>query len=288
VIYLNVIEIINTFAYENDIITGVCDASPLDSEQLTNSPFVPFVSSDLQRRVDPSVTLPRVKSIIAVGVEQSITGSNKNGTAQLSSLGTDSDYHIRVKQTLHNLKQELTKHITFKSKILVDSSGLDERAFAYRAGIGFFGRNGLIISEKFGSRFNIGLILTDIPLEKTSPQTKKSCPPGCSLCIDACPGAALGESTLNAKRCISYLTQKENLTKEEESLLSISNQLYGCDICQNICPLNTPRETYQINPKEWESMTDTDLKEKYSHTAMLWRGIEILRRNAHIITKNSK
>jgi len=209
----------------------------------------------------------------------------------LSSLGVDNDYHACVKDLLHKLADELRHcHGDFKYKILVDSPSLDERALAQRGGLGFYGRNGLIISHKFGSRFNIGCLLTDIPLDMfqvglsccndiESPDFQ-GCPPDCSLCVDACPGGALGGGNLDVSRCISYLTQKQELTPEESAL--VKGHLYGCDVCQDVCPFNSHREPIYINPQVWADMDDDAFDREYGHTAMLWRGAELLRRNARI------
>jgi len=276
-------EIIESFAKKNNIIAGACHAVPIDSARLSASPFVPFVSSDLKKRTDPTLSLRGVESIIVIGVGHS------PGFARLSSLGTNNDYHPRVKNLLCELTEELKTHSDFKYKILVDSPALDERALAERAGLGFFGRNGLIISKKFGSRFNIGCLLTDLkPGDKrTIPlpyPTPVNCPPECDLCIKSCPTDALSGKNLNAAQCISYLTQKGELSCEEEKMLS--GQLYGCDICQDVCPFNEKVQSVTIDPQEWLTMSDEDFQKKYGHTAMLWRGVKIPKRNAHIFTKN--
>jgi len=284
---VDIYEIAQAFAATHNCMLGICDASPLDVAHLAKSTFVPFVSRDIKKRTDPSAILPGAQSIIVLGVGTSQNTSvqnhanNTENIAQLSSLGTNDDYHIKVKSSLGELKNELLQHTSFKYKILVDSPTLDERAFALRAGIGFFGRNGLIISPQFGTRFNIGLLLTDIPLNTAAvlsvPQT--GCPPHCRLCIDACPNGALQpDHSLDTARCISYLTQKRERTTEEEAMLH--NQLYGCDICQDICPFNAPCAKTYINPQAWLAMSDAAFAEMYSYTAMLWQGAALLRRNA--------
>ena len=316
---MNLQIVIKTFAENHNIIAGICDTSSLNPERYISAMNkTPFVSQNIKKRTDPEEIFPYAKSIIAIGVGQDIpqlpnnpvqnfvTPLGKGGAppsqannltggvmAQLSSLGVDHDYHIRVKAILKKLAGHLAEsHENLKFKILVDSPNLDERAFAHRAGIGFFGRNGLIISEKFGTRFNIGLLLTNIPLNSTEETQKEKifqgCPEDCRLCIDACPGNALQhleQNGINPDVCISYLTQKqENLTEKEKSL--IGNQLYGCDICQDVCPFNKIENGVQINPQEWLISSYEALHEKYAHTAMMWRGTEILRRNAKIVMNN--
>jgi len=286
-------KIVNLFVETHNCIGGICSPLPLEKKWLEGK-FVPFVSQDLGQRTNPAKLLKNVKSIIVLGVPQKLEVGqnpvkNKNANyAELSSLGIDNDYHIRVKELLKMLVAELklsTKSL-FKHKILVDSSSLDERMFAHRAGLGFFGRNGLIISEKFGSRFNIGLLLTEISLCDSYVEAKynSKCSPTCKICISSCPTGALNAlETYNVRRCISYLTQKKILTDEEKQLLSNHNQLYGCDICQNVCPFNLPCSPVKVDPTEWLEMNEAEFMEKYGHTSMLWCGIDILRRNASLM-----
>ena len=282
------------FAEENNIAIGACSPEPLCEKRLRASPFVPFVKKDLKKRVDPAAVLPGVRSIIAIGVGSRMPLISafegeigaKAGYAELSSLGTDCDYHPIVKEVLAELSWILEKSFgsDFKAKALVDSPTLDERAFAHRAGLGFYGKNGLIICPKFGTRFNIGLLLTNFRLEDLryrETQTFESCPPSCGLCIKACPNGALQEGQpLDAALCVSYLTQKKVLEPSEESLMG--NQLYGCDICQDICPFNPPREKTYVNPQELAAWTDGEINDRFSHTSMLWQGTGILRRNGRL------
>jgi epoxyqueuosine reductase QueG len=280
------LEAIKNFAEKNNIIAGVCHAAPLEVETRLASPFVPFVSADEKKRTDPSATLRGVESIVVVGCgnfeKEKKREENDASVFALSSLGANEDYHIRVKKILRELVRELKIFGDFKYKILVDSPGLDERALAHRAGLGFFGRNKLIISEKFGTRFNIGCLLTNMHLPENFFQKKISCPPDCDLCIKNCPNNALSHEKFHAERCISYLTQKEELSPTEMKMLH--GQHFGCDICQDVCPFNGHilRQSVGVNPQEWREMSDDDFREKYGHTSMLWRGAEILRRNAKI------
>ncbi|MCL2456703.1 MAG: hypothetical protein FWD19_04060 [Defluviitaleaceae bacterium] len=307
--------IIKNFAEKNNIIVGVCHAAPLELPQPTTP--VPFVSADFEKRTNPERTLRGAKSIIVVGIAS-------------ASLIFDNDYHVRVKNLLRELFRELCaargdddlpaphnqnrenallgatkKRGDFNHKILVDSPGLDERSLARRAGLGFFGRNGLIISKKFGSRFNIGCLLCDAEIPEFAEKHEDfpdACPRDCDLCIAACPTNALADGKFNIARCLSYLTQKDALSPDEEKLITLGGQIYGCEICQNACIFNSTRArektdlrstvlreskqslSREITPQDWLLMSDEDFKNTYGHTAILWRGVEILRRNARILS----
>ena len=277
-------KLLQEFSQTHDCIMGACDASPLDESHYNG--FTPFVSTDIKKRTDPSAILPSAKGVIVVGVGQTQSKSMEtNAGAVLSSLGMDDDYHIRVRALLRQLVGELKQHHNFKHKILVDSPNLDERAFAVRAGLGFLGRNGLVISQKFGSRFNIGLLLHTIEGVAATAAAQQTCSPNCRMCIDACPAKKNSQSKplLSVTACLSYLTQKKELTADEEASISAAGQLYGCDICQNVCPFNAQCETNFADTRIWLCMDDDAFAEKYGHTAMLWQGTEILRRNARLI-----
>jgi len=321
--YLN-LQRIKNYAAQNGFIAGVCDAAPLERGMYERTDFVPFISTDLDKRTRPERTAPGVKSIIVIGVphpetiiplksiksikstksgEQynSAVQHNKsvehetceiNAYAELSSLGQQRDYHKRVKKIAQALAQHLRGLYPESRilKILVDSPGLDEGALAVKAGLGAYGRHRLVISREYGTRFNIGCILTDLEIE---PNENEIIDDGFSLCTDcrrctaACPTNALSgdsDKRYDVHRCTSYLTQKDALTPTEETLLG--NQLYGCDLCQDACPHNPPRAKTYIDPTSWLSKTDDEFIREYDQTAILWRGAEILRRNARIAADN--
>jgi epoxyqueuosine reductase len=237
------------FAARKGIIIGACHAEPLEAGAAWHAPFV---SSNEKKRKDPRAILPDCESIIIVGV-------------QSGSL-LECDYHVIVREILQELAAELSLG---KHKILVDSSTLDERAFAHRAGLGFYGKSGLIISEKFGSRFNLGLLLTTEKAEPTPP-VQGHCNT-CNACVAACPGRTL-PAPIDHTRCISYLTQKETLTPAEEKIIANAGKIYGCGICQEVCPYNSPTPAPAI---DWQNI---------QKTAAGWRGEAILRRNERLVS----
>jgi len=282
------VNILSGFAQRNNVITGTCDAAPLDGGRLSASPFVPFVKADIRKRIDPTAVLEGARSVIVIGVPWVLGGTyEREGAARVSSLGVNHDYHPLVKGLLGKLAGELAEVYDFRYKIFVDSPFLDERAFAHRAGIGFFGRNKLIISRRFGTRFNIGLMVTDLDVgEGADAPPQGFCPENCRLCIDACPTNALRGDVLDASRCCSYITQKVELEPGDEIL--IGNQIYGCDICQDVCPFNPPINPAFVAPDEILKLDDAGFEEQFRHTAASWRGVKILRRNAGIVLGSAK
>ena len=172
------------------------------------------------------------------------------------------------------------------SDIFVDNNPLDEKLLAYNCGLGFFGKNNLLINKNLGSCFNIGVILTDLKV-----QSDKICEYSCgkcNLCILNCPTKALNENgILNQKKCLSYLTQKKNLEINEEK--NFNNCIYGCDKCINICPYNNiiKCDNVGINIDEFLNMSESEFKNKYKNSAVYWRGKKVLDRNIQIY-KNTR
>jgi len=285
---ISIVKLLHDFAKSENHIIGFCDALPLSFIQ---NPDTPFVSRDVAMRQDPSACLPGAKSIIVVGVKN----ENRNNPPMptdagiLSVLSVSDDYHVIVKNVINKLISEIKNQMDFAYKILVDSPYLDERRLAVKAGLGYIGKNGLVITKEFGTRFNIGLLLTDIDIDDGTvlkcDDYMMHCSDSCNRCIKACPTGALSDTTrCNVLRCISYLTQKNNITSEEAVL--VGSHLYGCDICQDVCPKNQPQQAYWAIPEDWLSMSDDDFKDKYGNTAMMWRGAKLLRRNAKIVINN--
>jgi epoxyqueuosine reductase len=174
-----------------------------------------------------------------------------------------------------------------------DNSPLDERQCARLAGVGIQGLNGLIIVEPYGSWVFLGTILTDLPL----PSAKE--PSGtciqCGACVRACPGGALRTSPFDESRCLSALTQKKGqLTPEEETLLAAHPLIWGCDICQRVCPYNkdvlpSPLRDLSgedsvpylssLSQEDLEGLSNRTFRAKYGDRAFAWRGPAVLRRN---------
>ena len=213
--------------------------------------------------------------------------------SNLSRYTWATDYHLVINEYLKKLIEKLQIINTdAQFSIHCDTSPLADRYMAYLAGLGFYGKNNCFISPKWGSYVVIGTILTTLELEPNTP-LNQSCM-GCNRCITACLGQCLGHDEFKYETCKSYLTQKKGeLTPEEEHIIAKTTLVFGCDVCQEVCPHNqgiptTPiPEFQQVDPhidiKELEMLTNKEFKAKYGHRAFSWRGKKILMRNQEII-----
>ena len=213
--------------------------------------------------------------------------------SNLSRYTWATDYHLVINEYLKKLIEKLQiMNTDAQFSIHCDTSPLADRYMAYLAGLGFYGKNNCFISPKWGSYVMIGTILTTLELEPNTPLTQ-SCME-CNRCITACLGQCLGHDEFKFDTCKSYLTQKKGeLTLEEEHIIAKTPLVFGCDVCQEVCPHNkdiptTPIPEFQsvepyIDIDELDSLTNKEFKAKYGHRAFSWRGKKILIRNQEII-----
>ena len=213
--------------------------------------------------------------------------------SNLSRYTWATDYHLVINEYLKKLIEKLQiMNTDAQFSIHCDTSPLADRYMAYLAGLGFYGKNNCFISPKWGSYVVIGTILTTLELEPDTPLTQ-SCM-GCNRCITACLGQCLGHDEFKFDTCKSYLTQKKGeLTSEEEHIIAKTPLVFGCDVCQEVCPHNkdiptTPIPEFQsvepyIDIDELDSLTNKEFKAKYGPRAFSWRGKKILMRNQEII-----
>lgn len=177
-------------------------------------------------------------------------------------------------------------------EIHCDTSPLADRYMAYLAGLGIFGKNRALINPIWGSYTNIGTLLTNLDLPPDKPMVGTCM--SCNRCIQSCPGQSLGGKEFRYQTCKSYLTQKKGeLPDDEVAIIQKSPLLWGCDICQDVCPHNrnvpmTPIKEFRriapyIKPDELEPMTNRQFKEAFGHRAFAWRGKATLWRNCQLI-----
>jgi epoxyqueuosine reductase len=211
------------------------------------------------------------------------------------------DYHDLIRERLHQLADYLRELVPeAEVRGVVDTAPLLEREFAQLAGLGWVGKNTLLLNRQSGSYFFLAALLTDQVLEYDAPHEADHCG-SCTACLDACPTAAFPQAyLLDASRCISYLTIELRESMPAELRSGVGNWLFGCDVCQEVCPWNrfAPQSTEaefqplaSMNPvalAELFDLTEEDFRRRFRHTP-LWRPHRRgLLRNAAIVLGNQR
>ena len=253
-----------------------------------------------ESRTNVSGILPDAKSIIVVA-DNYYTPFKHSGTknfGKISRYAYGDDYHKIVKGKLNELTGKIRETIPgSNSKSFIDTSFIFKKAAAKRAGIGWQGKNSLIISREYGSWMFIGIIITDIELPPDEP-VKNYCS-SCTRCMEACPTQAIAKpGMINATKCISYWTIETKNSSEisKEISQNLNGWLYGCDICQQVCPWNIKfarnaadtRYNPKFNQTEMEleyveNMTESDFSSRFDATSIERLGLSSLKRNARAL-----
>lgn len=256
-----------------------------------------FEEPDIEKRTTPKLLMKEAKSIISIAIAYPskmcetprMEKNEYRGIFARASWGLD--YHIVLKEKLKLLEEFiLSKVPDAVCQSMVDTGELVDRAVSERAGIGWTGKNCSIISPTLGSYMYLGEMITNISFEPDLP-IENQCGE-CRKCLDACPTGALVEAgQINAKACISYLTQTKEMIPQEY-IEKIGNRLYGCDTCQVVCPINKGINFHnnpELEPngelvkpllKPILKLSNRAFKERFGHMAGSWRGKTPIQRNA--------
>lgn len=229
------------------------------------------------------------KNSVAAIFPYYVKGENGN----LSMYARSIDYHTVCEEKLKKLSELLLDLGATEVFVHVDKGGLDDRKAAFEAGLGFYGKNGMLISPEYGSYFFIGQVVHNLEIEPDVP-LEKSCI-SCGACISRCPGKALSENGFEVNRCLSEISQRRGQLTEAEQILIRNNGLcWGCDVCQQVCPHNQGLETTaipeflndritELMPEDVDSLSNREFKEKYGEYAFSWRGKAVLQRNLRVL-----
>ena len=210
----------------------------------------------------------------------------------LSLYARSFDYHLVIKEKLSGVSDFIKTLVPDANcKIFADIGPEIDRHLAYKSGLGFYGKNRMLINDDFGSYFFIGYILTDLTLPEDAP-LEKTCI-DCNRCIEGCVGGALGEEFCIDK-CASHISQKKgDLTESEIAIIKKSNLIFGCDMCQKVCPHNnitpspmkefTENRINYLSAEDIENLSNKEFLSKYKNRAFSWRGKNVLLRNIDIL-----
>jgi epoxyqueuosine reductase len=191
-------------------------------------------------RRHPASILPEVQSIVMVGMNYNPGARTENqGSGQVARYARGADYHDVLRQRLNQLLAWIREEVPdCRGRGVVDTAPLLERDFARRAGLGWFGKNTMLLNKRLGSYFFLGALLLDLSLQPDPVHETSHCGT-CTACLDACPTQAfVGPGMLDARRCISYLTIELKGAIPTELREGLGDWVFGCDICQEVCPWN--------------------------------------------------
>ena len=239
-------------------------------------------------RANPQNLLPGARSIVCVGLHY----GDALPPAGVARYAHGEDYHVVIRRRLEELAARLREHADFEWRACVDTAPILERSFASKAGLGWIGKNTCLINQERGSYFLLGELLTTLEIDPDTPPPDRC--GTCTRCIDACPTAAIvpssqGRYELDARRCISYFTIELRGPIPEEHRSAIGHNVFGCDICQDVCPWNRrePPATGEAPLAELASLTPEEFRTRYRHTAVSRTKYSGFLRNVAIAMGNS-
>lgn len=264
-----------------------------------------YLHKHAEARRHPESILPNVRSVIMAGMSYNYADAVASKDTPAATIGRvaryarGADYHEvmwhRLGQLLDWLQKERPE---CRGRAVADSAPLLERDFARRAGLGWIGKNTLLINPAAGSFLVLGALLVDIELQPDTPFESNHCG-SCTACLDTCPtDAFLAADLLDARRCISYLTIEYKGSVPPDLQSGIGDWLFGCDVCQEVCPWNNkalPGTGSELQPQEWLSALDAaellslseqELRRRFKGTALTRARRRGLLRNAAIVLGN--
>lgn len=229
--------------------------------------------------------IPKKSKSVIVALFPYNLGDNAYEGSDISKYAVVPDYHDTVTALLTEASKKLKEAYPEEEFVVfADNSPIPEVKAAVHAGLGVRGLNGLFINKDYGSWVFIGEIVTTKEYKYPETDNNTLICSECKKCINACPTKAIGENGIDPTKCLSYITQKKGeLTPEQEKLITASGCAWGCDVCQNVCPMNKevkaePIDAFAVGA-EIKARTDSDISDR----AYAWRGEKVIKRNLKLI-----
>lgn len=256
-----------------------------------------YMERNQEKRLNPALLVENAKTIVVVlqNYYPSKTQKDKNAPV-ISKYAYGTDYHFVLKDKLKILLAYIQEIAPCNGRPFVDSAPVLERAWAKRAGLGWIGKNSNLISVEHGSFFFIGELIIDIELPYDTPKIATDHCGKCTRCIDACPtNAIVADKVIDARKCISYQTIELKGDLDKKLKGKFENRIFGCDICQDVCPWNLKSEPHgepafipkprflELTQHEWIQMDRPLFNELFKNSAVKRTGFHGLKRNMEFI-----
>jgi len=261
-----------------------------------------YMANHFEKRTDPVLLVEGAKSVISVLCNYYTNHQQEDPEAPvLSKYAFGKDYHFVMKDKLRMLFEFIQKNYgQVTGRVFVDSAPVLDRAWARKAGLGWIGKNSNLISRKHGSFLFIGEIICDLELAYNHIPENDFCG-SCNRCIEACPtNAILPNRTLDARKCISYQTIENKGEIDEDIQSNLANRVFGCDICQDICPWNRKAvihnepdfkpdpELLTMNRQDWTGLDKDQFNRLFKDSPVKRAGYEKISGTVRVILKNSR
>jgi len=264
---------------------------------LGNNGEMEYLERNKDKRYNPQLLVENSKSVISVLYnyypDQKI---NEPNNYKISKYAYGKDYHYIIKQKLGELLSLIEKKTGERTaRIFVDSAPVLDRAWAHKGGLGFIGKNTLLINKKGGSFFFIGQIIIDLELYYENNTDPKNYCGSCTKCIDACPTNAIKDNYIDARSCISYLTIEYRGELPQSLKGKFDNWIFGCDICQDVCPWNRfasnhdeplfypDKKLQNMTKTKWNELDKTQFKSMFKDSPIQRTGFKGFKRNIEFL-----
>ena len=259
-----------------------------------------YMENHFDMRVDPAKLVPGAKSVITLLINYFPRETQVGDSYKISKYAYGSDYHEVIRSKLRTFLELIHEQIgEVHGRGFVDSAPVLERSWAQRSGAGWVGKSGNLITKEGGTFFFIATLITDLELEYDDPFPKDYCGT-CTKCIDACPtDAILDNKVVDGSRCISYYTiELKELMIPSEMQGKFSNWMFGCDVCQDVCPWNrfsrpTNEEGFtplpgvlNLTTKDWEELTEESFKKIFRDSPVKRSKYKGLMRNIKFLSRD--
>jgi epoxyqueuosine reductase len=252
-----------------------------------------YMENHFDKRLNPTLLVDGAKSVISFAFNYYAESVFEKGSPKISRYAYGEDYHEVIKEKLKELLHNIQQHYgEINGRCFVDSAPILDRAWAKKSGLGWVGKNTMLINKQAGSYFFLAEMIVDVALEYDSTIYKDYCGT-CNKCVEACPTQAInGDKTMDGSKCISYFTIELKNEIPAEMQNQWNDWMFGCDICQEVCPWNRfakqnnePKfkPLTNFNNLNWQEITEDIFKKVFAKSPFKRAGLNKLKQNAAFI-----